>query len=288
MSPNRHTFDDNSPFGTYRPGIFALGLIKVTRCLPTNWLGRRLMFILRRIGALGISGKVDIELFGFPMRLHKEGNVSEKRALFAPQFFDLKERQALASLAKDNAVFIDIGANMALYSFSIAAAFKNFKNTRILAIEPHPVVSRRLAYNLSLNPGLPIEPIFVGLGTYDGTMKMFTPDNNLGESRLLEEDETASGEINEIQVITLLGLLKEKNVNHLDGMKIDIEGYEEAVLIPFFEQAPEHLLPKLIIIENNCEKWETDVIALAETRGYMVRKTTRMNVILEKDRIEFC
>ena len=282
MSPNRHTFDDNSPFGTYRPGIFALGLIKVTRCLPTNWLGRRLMFILRRIGALGISGKVDIELFGFPMRLHKEGNVSEKRALFAPQFFDLKERQALASLAKDNAVFIDIGANMALYSFSIAAAFKNFNNTRILAIEPHPIISRRLAYNLSLNPDLPIEPIIAGLGARDGVMKMVTPDNNLGESRLLSDGEIASGEVNEIQVKTLLGLLTEKNIDRLDGMKIDIEGHEEAVLIPFLEQAPEDLLPQLIVIENNYMKWKRDLLALAKTRGYVSKTITRMNVILEK------
>ena len=113
-------------------------------------------------------------------------------------------------------------------------------------------------------------------------MKMFTPDNNLGESRLLEEDETASGEINEIQVITLLGLLKEKNVNHLDGMKIDIEGYEEAVLIPFLEQATEDLLPQLIVIENNQTKWKQDLLALAKTRGYATQSITRMNIILEK------
>ena len=282
MSRNHHTIDDKSPFGTYRPGIFVSGLIKVTRRLPTNWLGRRLMFILRRIAALGISGKVDIELFGFPMRLHKGGNVSEKRALFAPQFFDLTERQALSSLAKDNAVFIDIGANMALYSFSIAAAFKNFDNTRILAIEPHPVVSRRLAYNLSLNPDLPIEPIIAGLGARDGVMKMVTPDNNLGESRLLSDGEIASGEVNEIQVKTLLGLLTEKNIDRLDGMKIDIEGHEEAVLIPFLEEAPEDLLPQLIVIENNYMKWKRDLLALAKTRGYVCKTITRMNVILEK------
>ncbi len=240
------------------------------------------MFILRRFAALGVSGKVDIELFGFPMRLHKEGNLSEKRALYAPQFFDFKERQALASLAKDNAVFIDIGANIALYSFSIAAAFKNFKNTRILAIEPHPIVSRRLAYNLSINPDLPIEPIFVGLGTRDGIMKLFTPDNNFGESRFLEEGEAASGEVSEIRVRTLIGLLKDKNINRLDGMKIDIEGYEEAVLIPFLEQAPQELLPQIIVIENNHTKWKRDLLALIKTKGYVGRSITRMNVILEK------
>ena len=282
MSRNRHTFDDKSPFGTFRLGIFARGLINVTRRLPTNWLGRRLMFILRRIAALSISGKVDIELFGCPMRLHKECNVSERRALFAPQFFDLKERQALASLAKDNAVFIDIGANIGLYSFSIAAAFRNYKNTRILAIEPHPVASGRLAYNLSLNPDLPIEPIIAGLGARDGVMKMVTPDNNLGESRLLSDGEIASGEVNEIEVKTLLGLLNEKNIDRVDGMKIDVEGYEEAVLVPFFEQAPDYLLPQIIVMENNCMQWESDLLAFAKTKGYASQSITRMNVILER------
>ena len=281
MSSDR-ALDDKSPYGTYRPGIFVRSIISITRKLPTNWLGRRFMFILRRLAALEIGEKVDISLFGFPMRLHSGGNVSEKRALYAPQFFDLKERQALASLAKDNAVFIDIGANMALYSFSIAASFREYERTRILAIEPHPIICRRLAYNLSLNPDLPIEPIFVGLGPRDGVMKMVTPVSNLGESHLLEEGETTTGELNEVKVKTLLGLLRDKNIDRIDGMKIDIEGYEEAVLVPFLEEAPEELLPKLIVIENNYTKWERDLLALAKTKGYVTKATTRMNVILEK------
>ena len=113
-------------------------------------------------------------------------------------------------------------------------------------------------------------------------MKMVTPDNNLGESRLLSDGEIASGEVNEIQVKTLLGLLTEKNIDRLDGMKIDIEGHEEAVLIPFLEQAPEDLLPQLIVIENNYMKWKRDLLALAKTRGYVSKTITRMNVILEK------
>ena len=80
----------------------------------------------------------------------------------------------------------------------------------------------------------------------------------------------------------MLGLLTEKNIDRLDGMKIDIEGHEEAVLIPFLEQAPENLLPQLIVIENNYMKWKRDLLALAKTRGYVSKTITRMNVILEK------
>ena len=282
MKPDGQALDDTSPYGTYRPGIFSRSLINITRKLPNNWLGRRWMFVLRPIAALGVGTKVDTELFSFPMRLQSTGNVSEKRALYAPQFFDLKERQEIASLAKDNAVFIDIGANMALYSFSTAAEFKNYENTRILAIEPNPIVSRRLAYNLSLNSDLPIEQIKGGLADHDGIMKIVTPENNIGESRLLKEGETASGDINVIQVNTLIGLLKEQNIDRIDGMKIDIEGYEEVVLAPFLEQATEDLLPQIIVIENNYKKWERDLMALAATRGYICKAITKMNVILEK------
>ena len=56
---------------------------------------------------------------------------------------------------------------------------------------------------------------------------MITPGNNLGESRVLNDGEIATGEVYEIKIKTLLGLLAEKSIERLDGMKIDIEGYEE-------------------------------------------------------------
>ena len=76
-----------------------------------------------------------------------------------------------------------------------------------------------------------------GLSDREGVMTMVTPEHNLGESRLLKDGERASGETTDVPVKTLLNLLAEQSVSRLDGMKIDIEGYEEAVLIPFFDQA---------------------------------------------------
>lgn len=274
--------DNESPYGTYAAGYATTQLIAFIRQLPTNWIGKRLMFAFRRLARLGVAEKLDTEIFGAKLRMYAEGNVSEKRALYAPQFFDLEEREALANLAQDDAVFIDIGANIGLYSFSTAASYQNYKNTRVISIEPHPLISKRLQYNVSLNPNNIIEPMVVALGDREGTLTLVTPGHNLGESRLLKDGETSNEERTEVPVTTLLALLESKKVTKLSGMKIDIEGYEEAVLIPFFEDAPENLLPQLIVIENNYRKWETDLISLAATRGYVKSKTTRMNVILEK------
>lgn len=282
MSEQQIPIDNHLDFGTYAPNANVLKRMAFMRRLPTNWFGKRLMFFLRSRTRKALGTCVDVDLFDAKLRLYVAGNVSEKRALFAPQFFDLEEREALRGLAQDEAVFIDIGANVGLYSFSTAETFKRHKKTRIIAVEPHPEISKRLTYNLSNNPDLPIEHVQMGLSDKDGTMRLFTPNNNLGESRLLKDGEQVDGPVNEVPVKTLLGLLREKNISRIDGMKIDIEGYEEAVLIPFMELAPDALLPKLIIIENNFDKWATDLLSLAAARGYYNRSYTRMNVMLNK------
>ena len=146
-------------------------------------------------------------------------------------------------------------------------------------------MSKRLFFNLAANPGLPIEPVVMGLSDKNGSMTLMTPDNNFGESRLLKPGEKADGEISDVPVRTLLSLLDEKQVTRIDGLKIDIEGYEEAVLIPFLHEAPTNLLPKLIIIENNFEQWDTDLLALTQKRGYSIKTYTRMNVILHREEI---
>jgi len=64
-------------------------------------------------------------------------------------------------------------------------------------------------------------------------------------------------------------------------MKIDVEGNEESVIIPFIENANKKLLPLIIIIENNKSSWKTDLIKLLEEKGYLIKKKTRMNYILE-------
>ena len=219
--------DDHSEFGTFSASGATAKLILLIRKLPTGWFGKRLMFAFRRLARRGIGDIYDTVIFGARLRMYAEGNVSEKRALYAPQFFDLEEREALKDLAEDEAVFIDIGANIGLYSFSTASSFKNYRGTRILSVEPHPIISRRLAYNASLNPDLPIEPIVMGIGDRDGSMTLSTPEHNLGESRFLKPGEKANGETTEVPVKTLLGFLDEQKVERVDGMKIDIEGFEE-------------------------------------------------------------
>ena len=40
-----------------------------------------------------------------------------------------------------------------------------------------------------------------------------------------------------------MDLCEKFNLTRIDGMKVDVEGFEEAVMLPFLEQASDNLLP---------------------------------------------
>jgi FkbM family methyltransferase len=274
--------DETSPFGTYAAGRFTGLLIRITRALPTNWSGKRLMFGLRRIALKRLKQCVDTNLFDARLRLYTEGNLSEKRALFSPQFFDPEDRKELQKLAAPGAVFIDIGANIGLYTFSVGQFFSAYENTRIIAVEPHPDIHRRLAFNKSLNPSIPVELFQGGIGDREDEMQLVTGDDNLGQTRILREDEAAHPQSISVPITTLISLCEKFDLNRIDGMKIDVEGFEEAVLLPFFEQASDALLPRLIVIEDNRDSWEIDILEAAAQRGYRLARKTRMNLLLRR------
>ncbi|MDA8776954.1 FkbM family methyltransferase [Alphaproteobacteria bacterium] len=114
-------------------------------------------------------------------------------------------------------------------------------------------------------------------------MQLLTGQDNLGETRVLGETEDLSDESITVPIITLSELCEKFNLEHIDGMKVDVEGLEEAVMLPFLKEASDALLPRLVVIEDNTDAWETDILAAAAERGYRLRKKTRMNFLLERN-----
>src|SRR6476469_5508932 len=132
---------DAWPYGSHAPGALDRFALALTRAMPNNWLGRRLSILFRRIVTMRLGrGALDTELWGMRLRLHALGNGCEKNALFTPQMFDVMERGVLAEAIKTKRgatfTFVDIGANVGLYSLFVAS--RAGASARILAIEPQP------------------------------------------------------------------------------------------------------------------------------------------------------
>jgi FkbM family methyltransferase len=275
---------DLAPYGTHAPGRLPQAVLAVTRRLPANWLGLRLSMPLRRL-AINLLGNrpVDTTLWNAQMRLYPRRNSCEKNALFTPQLFDLHERNVLAA-ALDRRLaegviftFVDIGANVGLYSLFVAA--RGGDRTRVLAIEPQPGIVERLAYNLRANPHLNVAFVPIAAADREGEIELVIDARDSGGTRADKDATTSDGERVRVRCRPLAAILDEAGIAAIDALKIDIEGAEDWALAPFLRQAPAKLLPRLILIEDRPDDWTTDLYALLHQRGYLVATRSKQNAI---------
>ena len=280
---------DLSPFGSRAPGRLDRAVLAATRAMPTNWLGLRLAMVFRRVTMSRLGrGALDTALWGMRLRLYPRGNGCEKNALFTPQMFDVFERGVLADaidrrLADGGTfTFVDIGANVGLYS--LFAAARGGDRVHVLAIEPQPGILDRLRFNLAANPAAKIDVLPIALADRDGTAELVLDADDSGGTHLDKHTAArrADGSIVSVPCKTLAAALGEAGMTEIDALKIDVEGAEDLVLAPFLRDAPQHLLPGLVLIEDTRGFWETDVFALLERRGYTAFARSRQNVAFRR------
>ncbi|MCP1336782.1 FkbM family methyltransferase [Futiania mangrovi] len=273
------------PFGAFAPDRTLSALIAFARGRGTGWLSRRLAFLARKIGMGRIrraNRPVDTTVFGsVRMRLYPFHNVAEKRLLFTPQYFDPAERRLLAERLPKDAVFLDVGANVGGYALFVASV--TGPDARVLAIEPQPSVHARLAFNIRANPDLPVEAVQAAIADREGEMTLHLSAGNEGEASLKAEvQREAGGRTVTVHALPMQVLMQRHRISHVDGMKIDVEGAEDMILVPFFRDADPALFPRVLVLENAQGRWQTDCVALAEANGYREVLRTRLNIVLER------
>src|SRR5579871_1931938 len=254
------------PFGARPPGLVDSAVIAATSRLPNNWLGLRIAIGLRRIVTMRMAanGGLDVERWGLRMRLHPRDNGCEKGALFTPQMYEAPERAELAAEIDKAAasgrtfVFVDVGANVGLFSLFVAS--RAGADAQILAIEPEPENLRRLRFNIASNPGIPIRVAAVALDEKSGRVAVETNFRDRGGARTrplsrlpplypppqegedfvdippprAEEGREGAAGVVEVECLPLKELLDRDGIRSIDALKIDIEGAEDRVLVPFF------------------------------------------------------
>ena len=88
----------------------------------------------------------------------------------------------------------------------------------------------------------------------------------------------------EVQLKTLMSVLEDEKIAHIDFLKIDIEGYEGEALGPFLLDAEDALLPRGIVMEHlHADEWSHDIEGLLTKRGYSESLRTRSNAIWVRD-----
>jgi len=85
-----------------------------------------------------------------------------------------------------------------------------------------------------------------------------------------------------VSAATLLSVVEQQGLNHIDALKIDIEGSEDDVLAPYFRDAPSRIWPNLIIIEDASGTWRTDLFSLFKAKGYLLVARSKLNAIYRR------
>ena len=220
---------------------------------------------------------VDVIYQDLKYRLHPWDNAIESKMLFASRQRDTRELHLLRDNLPRGGVFIDIGANIGYYSLMAAG----FGAGKIIAVEPNPKIFSRLAFNISANNFTDIiVPVAVALGDQPGTNTLYLSQADLGSSSCVKPDTNTSSIT--VAVLPLAELLAGHNISSIDAMKIDIEGMEDSVLFPFFENCKKALWPGLIIIEyTSSQQWKREILSAMLDFGYVEIAKTRSNKILQ-------
>jgi FkbM family methyltransferase len=121
--------------------------------------------------------------------------------------------------------FVDVGANIGTYT--ILASSVVGPSGKVVAIEPHPFIFGYLQRNITVNRLQNVFAVEVAVGAEPQTALMQYSEKNPGETHVTSQ---IHGKATQVPMARLDDVLSDLGVVTVDYLKIDVEGYELAVL----------------------------------------------------------
>lgn len=145
---------------------------------------------------------------------------------YFPEKYEAENFELLHKNCKPGAVIVDIGAHIGL--FSVIAAQVTGKKGKVYAFEPAPGTYALLQKTVAINhEGSVIETFQKAVGRENGKITFFVSDVQADNSNSLvnyKAHRPLQGI--DVAVTSIDNFVKEKNIQQLDFMKIDVEGAE--------------------------------------------------------------
>jgi FkbM family methyltransferase len=266
----------SAPFGAFAPNAAQAAIIRLTQRSGLK-RGAFRPWMSRLVDLFG-GGPVDVQYQGASFRLYHQGSATERGALFNPDY-NLDELDFLREHTPSGGTFVDVGANVG--TFALVMARHVGPAGKVIAIEPHPLTFARLSFNHAASKAKQVRLVQAAAGDSDGELMIESGGGNLGATHVV----TGAASVDAIKVpsLRLLRILDEAGVTQVDSLKIDVEGFEDRVLIGFFRDAPQALWPRAVVIEHLSQnQWQQDCIAGMVARGFTIARKTRSNTFLSR------
>ena len=140
--------------------------------------------------------------------------------------YEKAETLFFQSACRDGMTFLDVGANLGYYTALAARAVG--PNGRVLAVEPDPDSFGYLEQTIAANAVGNVEAFPVAASDAPAMLPLYISTDNRGDNRLYASDEGRPQV--EVKARPLDALLREKKIETVDLIKIDVQGYEPKVI----------------------------------------------------------
>lgn len=261
-------------------------LLTLGRSIPRVRGHSRLIELLKKIYFRKIRESSVVEVQNFKLLLDYSTNVG-RGVLFRPDDYQREEFAFINANLDRGGNFVDIGANIGAYSLFVSKLV-GFSG-KIVGVEASPTVYEHLVRNVEINCSDNIRLYNIGVADINTTLDLIVHPSNFAGSSFINKSNSDSVRTVQVDCWTLMRVLEESNLDAVDMLKIDIEGYEFRVLKSFFMEAPTSLYPKFVITEFHpylTKKSEGDVLKLLTSIGYVVRHNNKLNYFLERNGLE--
>lgn len=146
-------------------------------------------------------------------------------------YYDLTDSgdDRLKTLIRPDHVIVDIGANIGIRSMAFSQLVPK---GRVLSFEPDPNTFQRLQRHIADNTLGNVEALNMGVGPTESTERLYqVVESNSGMNRIVSDpSQMADFAFSEVRITRLAPILSKLGIDHVDVIKIDVEGFEMEVL----------------------------------------------------------
>lgn len=268
--------DITSPPGSLAPSPDALEAWRQATSRSLSSAERRLA---RTRIAGRFAGPYDVSVEGVLLRTYPLENHCDRIVLGRGKLPESDERRLIAPLLRPDMVFVDIGANVGVYSLFVSV--RTAGRARIVAFEPNPRTFAKLVCNCELNGFGHVDCVNAAVGPADSEGALFLEStSNAGSATMIGDNGAATAAV-AIRIVALADMLQQRRIAAVDLLKIDVEGFEDGAMLPFFRTAPRSLWPAHMLLETvHAQRWREDLLGFLLGNGYREAGRTSENILL--------
>lgn len=196
-------------------------------------------------------GFYDLEVEGLKFWIYLGENYDDCKILVKGCLLECVEYKLIVFYFGEGKVFVDIGVNIGFYLIFVVGY-----GVEVLVIEVNLKIVYKLCFNIVVNVLNIVWVINVVVGLCDGMMDFWIELFNFGfvifVKDLIIGEWVGDWLVKMVEIYFLMVLIDEVELKWIDILKVDVEGFEDCVLLFFLWYVEFSLWFCVIFLEMNC------------------------------------